>query len=116
MKTRALLPFSFRFRSLIVGSVVGFLLISTLTAGDREIGGYVDQAEDRFVRNVWNFVKNFQSPQHVGAHSWTTGQYFWAEPFEFVTNKSSFVDSMDLAYFSGHGAPYVFATHDAVAD
>jgi hypothetical protein len=28
-------------------------------AGNREIGGYVAQAEDRFVRNVWNFIKNF---------------------------------------------------------
>ena len=40
-----------------------FSFVSTLTAGDREIGGYVDRAEDRFVRNVWNFIKNFQGFQ-----------------------------------------------------
>ena len=99
-----------------VAALLTTILPSLTSAGDRQIGGYVDQAEDRFVRNVWNFIKNFQSPQNVGAHSWTVGQYFWAEPFEFVGSKASFVDSMDLAYFSGHGNSYVFATHDAVAD
>jgi Family of unknown function (DUF6345) len=110
-------------KALLTGKVAIALVALFMTmfpplapAADRQIGGYVDQAESRFTRNVWNFIKNFQQAQHVGAHSWTVGQYFWAEPFEFVSNKASFVDSMDLAYFSGHGSAYVFATHDAVAD
>lgn len=37
--------------------------------GDREIGGYVDLAEDRFVRNVWNFIKNFQGFKNIGRTS-----------------------------------------------
>ena len=35
-------------------------IIPSARSFDREIGGYVDRAEDRFVRNVWNFIKNFQ--------------------------------------------------------
>jgi len=91
-------------------------IASSVLAGDREIGGYVDQAEDRFTRNVWNFIKNFQSWQTIGAHRWKYNQYFWAEPFEFLGSHGSFVDSMDFAYFSGHGNAYVFACHDASAD
>ena len=34
---------------------------TSIHAADREIGGYVDRAEDRFVRNVWNFIKNFRA-------------------------------------------------------
>ena len=108
---------SVAFRAAIgLTALLALALPSTARAGDREIGGYVDQAESRFTRNVWNFVKNFQSFKNVGAHRWKTAQYLWAEPFEFVSSKASFVDAVDLAYFSGHGNAYVFATHDAVAD
>jgi hypothetical protein len=47
-------------------------------AGDREIGGYVDRAESRFVRNVWNFVKNFQAWQAVGGNRYKQSQYYYA--------------------------------------
>ena len=100
----------------LVVVLMAFSIASTVLAGDREIGGYVDQAEDRFTRNVWNFIKNFQSWQTIGAHRWKYNQYFWAEPFEFLGSHGSFVDSMDFAYFSGHGNAYVFACHDARAD
>ena len=90
----------------------GAALVSSLAwAGDREIGGYVDHAEDRFVRNVWNFVKNFQGWQSVGDHRWEEAQYFWAEPFEFDSSHQDFVDHMDLAYASGHGNQYLLQTN-----
>jgi hypothetical protein len=85
-------------------------------ADPREIGGYVDQAESRFVRNVWNFIKNFQSWQPVGAHTYKETQYFWAEPFEFNTSHQSFVDKMDLAYVAAHGAGYYIETNQSTGD
>lgn len=67
------------------------LAVSPVLAGSRE-GGYVYNGESRFVDNVWNFIKHFSYEQ-----------YFWAETYEFTTSNNSFVDAMDLAYYSGHG-------------
>lgn len=84
--------------------------------GDREIGGYVDRAEDRFVRNVWNFVKNFQGWQSIGSHRYQEVQYYWGEPFEFDSDHQDFVDKMDLAYAAGHGNSYYLQTNQANSD
>jgi hypothetical protein len=51
-----------------------------------------NHGEDRFVDNVYNFLKHFEYEQ-----------YFWTEAFEFTTSRASFVDDMNLAYYSGHG-------------
>ena len=102
--------------------VCGALMMLSLVAiprsfaAQREIGGYVDQAEDRFVRNVWNFIKNFQGWQTVGSYQWKYTQYYWAEPFEFTTNDNDFVDRMDLSYIACHGAPYYIQTKKATGD
>lgn len=96
---------------------LAFLLsVAGLPAGhsaDREIGGYVDRAEDRFVRNVWNFIKNFQGWQNVGANRYQYVQYFWAEPFEFDANHRDFIDKMDLGYVAAHGSAYTFQTNQS---
>ena len=115
MKMRSSLRLSFRLRSLIVGSIVCFLFMSTLTAGDREIGGYVDRAEDRFVRNVWNFIKNFQGFQNIGDHRYQEVQYFWGEPFEFDSDHQDFVDKMDVAYVAAHGSAYYIQTNQSTS-
>jgi hypothetical protein len=61
-------------------------------AGDEE-GGYVyNRGEDRFVDNVYNFLKHFSYEQ-----------YFWCETYEFTSSNNSYVDAMDIAYYSGHG-------------
>ena len=93
------------------------LLLGTAAAADQKhIGGYVDNAQSRFVRNVWNFVKYFQSPEGIGPHSYVNTQYFWAEPYEFLSDSQAYVNSEDFAYFSGHGNSYVFACHSNIAD
>lgn len=84
-------------------------------AADREIGGYVDRAEDRFVRNVWNFIKNFQGWQNIGSHRYQEVQYYWAEPFEFNTSHQYFVDKMDLAYVAAHGSAYYVQTNQSTS-
>ncbi len=97
--------------------LTGILVIFSvpLFAASEKIGGYVDHAEHRFVNNVWNFVKNFQNWTNVGGNQWKEIQYFWAEPFEFTTSSSSFINSMDLDYVSGHGAPYFIQTNQATS-
>jgi hypothetical protein len=97
-------------KALLVVFLLSIAGVPASHAGDREIGGYVDKAEDRFVRNVWNFIKNFQSWQNIGSHRYKYVQYFWAEPFEFNTNHLDFVDKMDLAYVAAHGSAYWFQT------
>jgi hypothetical protein len=88
----------------------------TARAADREIGGYVDRAEDRFVRNVWNFVKNFQGFQTVGGNRYQEVQYFYGEPFEFNENHQDFVDKMDLAYVAAHGNSYYVQTNQSAGE
>ena len=102
---------------LLIAFVLSCLSITpTSHAADREIGGYVDQAEDRFVRNVWNFVKNFQGFQNIGSNRYQEVQYYWAEPFEFDSNHQDFVDKMDLAYVAAHGSAYYVQTKKATGD
>ncbi|SFE97759.1 hypothetical protein SAMN05518672_113119 [Chitinophaga sp. CF118] len=103
-------PLFSRARTLFVVFMLSCFAVNHVKAADREIGGYVDQAEDRFVRNVWNFIKNFQGWQSVGGNRWQEVQYFWAEPFEFNTNHQDFVDRMDLAYVAAHGSAYSVQT------
>jgi hypothetical protein len=82
---------------------------------DREIGGYVDRAEDRFVRNVWNFIKNFQGWQNVGGNRWQEVQYYYGEPFVFNTDHLSYVDKMDLSYVAAHGSAYYVQTNKSTS-
>lgn len=102
------------FLTILVLSCLSFA--PTVYGGDREIGGYVDRAEDRFVHNVWNFIKNFQGPQNIGAHRYQEVQYYWAEPFEFDSNHQDFVDKMDLVYVAAHGSAYYIQTNQSTKD
>lgn len=90
--------------------------IDQALAGSREIGGYVAQAESRFVRNVWNFIKNFQTWKSIGGHQWKYNQYYYMEPFVFEGSHNIYVDTQDLAYVSCHGNFWVMACHDKIAD
>lgn len=84
-------------------------------SADREIGGYVDKAESRFVRNVWNFVKNFQSWKTVGGNRYKEVQYYYAQPYMFESSHQSYVDKMDLAYVAGHGSGFYIQTNKSLS-
>ena len=90
-----------RTTSFRIAAVLGLLLILSggpLLAQNR-VGGYVyNRGEDRFIRNVWNFVKHFDN---YAPYKLT--QYYWAEARFFTTQAASFSDYMHLAYYSGHG-------------
>lgn len=96
--------------------VSGVLAASAVSAAYRETGGYVAQAETRFVRNVWNFIKNFQAVRTVGGNTWKNAQYYWMEPWVFEGSHAAYVDAMDLAYVACHGGPWVMACHDGIGD
>ncbi len=98
---------------------IAFVMIFSIPAltGPREIGGYVDQAESRFVRNVWNFIKNFKTFQSVGSNSWKYDQYYWAEPYQFKgSSHDNYVDAMDLAYVAGHGNYHYIQTNQSAGE
>src|ERR1051325_6015415 len=103
MKTPSI-PAGFRFKLAVL--LLSLWAAPNVLAADREIGGYVDKAEDRFVRNVWNFIKNFQGFNTIGSHRYKEVQYFYAAPFEFKSNHQDYVDKMDVAYVAAHGSAY----------
>ena len=75
----------------VLAAITLSLCASNATAGEE--GGYVyNQGEDRFVDNVYNFVRHFNYDQ-----------YYWCESFMFNTANTYYVDAMDFAYYSGHG-------------
>jgi hypothetical protein len=113
MKTNHLLKSFKHWKLLFITIIFCGLGFPKVQSADREIGGYVDRAEDRFVRNVWNFIKNFQGWQNIGGNRWQEVQYYWAEPFEFNTNHLSFVDKMDLSYVAAHGSAYYVQTNQS---
>jgi hypothetical protein len=100
-----------KFKLMLAIAMIGL----TFAANARTMGGYVANAEDRFVRNVWNFVKEFSgstsSPTYVGGVPWARTQYLWAEPYMFTSSNNYYVDGVDLAYCSGHGNKYLFQTN-----
>jgi hypothetical protein len=113
MRTNPIKMFSSHWKSVLITIVFSVMGLPAMQSADREIGGYVDRAEDRFVRNVWNFIKNFQGWQTIGANRWQEVQYYWAEPFEFDDNHLDFVDKMDLSYVAAHGAAYLVQTNQS---
>ncbi len=96
--------------------LAAFIAAPSAFPARREIGGYVAQAEPRFVRNVWNFVKYYGSSKNIGIHSWKRDQYYWMEPWVFEGSHHVYVDSQDLAYVACHGNHWVMACHDGTAD
>ena len=81
-------------RAILALAATAAMVLATFpaSAGSQE-GGYVyNQGEQRFVDNVWNFIKHFSYEQ-----------YYWAQYYEFTSANNSYIDKMDLAYYSGHG-------------
>lgn len=74
-------------------SLVLLSALATTTGHAYEEGGYVyNHGEDRFVDNVYNFLKHFSYEQ-----------YYWANHWQFDSSNNSYADAMDFAYYSGHG-------------
>jgi hypothetical protein len=104
-----------RWSRLLPSLGLGCILLLTGQAQARVIGGYVDRAEERFVRNVWNFIKEFQTYQAVGSQSWKYSQYYYMQPYMFTTANDSWTDSMDFIFASGHGNTYYLQTNQSTS-
>lgn len=73
--------------------VLAAVIVLAMPLSAERIGGYVyNQGEDRFVSNVYNFIKHFAYEQ-----------YYWAQAYQFTTYNNWYIDAMDVAYYSGHG-------------
>lgn len=74
----------------------GLILAAPSSLMAQEEGGYVyNHGENRFVDNVYNFIKHFSYEQ-----------YYWCEDWLFASSNNSYVDAMDFSYYSGHGNNY----------
>ncbi|MBJ7391780.1 MAG: hypothetical protein JHC85_09445 [Chthoniobacterales bacterium] len=104
-----------KIKSMIGRLVVGITLLMTagMSAHARKIGGYVDKAEDRFVRNVWNFIREYSSNQNVGGQLWKYSHYYYMQPYMFTTSNDSWTDAMDFVYAAGHGNSYLLQCNKA---
>ena len=72
---------------------LGLTITTTPAAMANEEGGYVyNRGEDRFVDNVYNFIKHF-----------SYDQYYWCQAYMFNTSNNWYCDNMDFSYYSGHG-------------
>jgi len=56
-----MLNFAIKNLKWLVCAALVFTMTMPATAANLEIGGYVAQAESRFQRNVWNFIKEFKN-------------------------------------------------------
>ncbi len=82
--------------------------------GDPTVGRYVVRNDtDAWVTNANEFLAGLQGASFFGIPlTFTDSQYYWAEPFEFVSNKDSFVNSVNIALNEVHGNWDLFSTRD----
>jgi hypothetical protein len=83
-------------------------------AGDPTVGRYVvrnDSAD--WVNSANSFLSGLQTANFFGSPiPFTNSQYYWAMPFEYVSNKDSFINSVNIALTESHGNWGVFSTRD----
>ncbi len=84
------------------------------TPNDPTVGRYVVRNDSGdWVTSANNFFANLQLGAAFGIPlSFTNSQYYWAEPFEFVSDKDSFVNSVNIALNEVHGNWGLFSTRD----
>jgi hypothetical protein len=82
-------------------------------AGDPTVGRYVVRNDNAgWVASANNFLANLQTAGFFSGIPFADSQYYWAEPFEFISDKDSFVNSVNIALTEVHGNWGVFSTRD----
>lgn len=82
-----------------------FCSLATVTAADRQEGGYAGTKDQGHDEVVYNFLKHFNYEQ-----------YYWAYDFQFTSINNRRVDAMDAAIFAGHGNQWLIATTNGNVD
>ena len=83
-------------------------------AGDPTVGRYVVRNDSAgWVDSANNFFANLQFGATLGIPLFfSNSQYYWAEPFEFISDKDDFVNSVNIALTEVHGNWDLFSTRD----
>jgi Family of unknown function (DUF6345) len=87
---------------------------SSPTLGDPTVGRYVVRNDSGdWVTSANNFLANLQGAGiFFVTPGFTDSQYYWAEPFEFLSDKDNFVNSVNIALNEVHGNWGLFSTRD----
>ena len=82
--------------------------------GDPTVGRYVVRNDAQgWVDSANGFYANLVLANIFGsAIPFTDAQYYWAEPFEFLSDKDSFVNDVNIALNEVHGNWGLFSTRD----
>jgi hypothetical protein len=82
--------------------------------GDPTVGRYVVRNDAQgWVDSANGFYANLVLANFFGSSiPFTDAQYYWAEPFEFLSDKDSFVNSVNIALNEVHGNWGLFSTRD----
>jgi hypothetical protein len=87
--------------------------------GDPTVGRYVVRNDtDEWVTSANEFLGGLMLARGLfgGPIPFTDSQYYWAEPRLFVSQKESFVDSVNIALNEVHGNWWYFTTRDNADD
>ncbi len=83
--------------------------------GDPTVGRYVVRNDDPgWVNDANSFWSGLTSSG--GGSLFTNSQYYWAEPFEFTTDASSFEDNVQVGEVEAHGDWWFFTTYQDWGD
>jgi hypothetical protein len=82
--------------------------------GDPTVGRYVVRNDSQgWVDSANGFYANLMLANLLGSPiPFTNAQYYWAEPFEFLSDKDAFVNGVNIALTEVHGNWGVFSTRD----
>jgi hypothetical protein len=69
---------------------------------------FVDDAND-----FWNGLVQGSASSGIG---FTNSQYYWTQQYQFMSDRNDFVNSVQIAYYSGHGNWGIFTTKDRLND
>jgi len=79
--------------------------------GDPTVGVYVIRnAESGWLSNAQGFIGGLGATR--GGNPFNLAQYYWAQPFMYNPDASTYVDSVQIAETEGHGNWWLFATSD----
>ncbi|MGD0801300.1 MAG: DUF6345 domain-containing protein [Terracidiphilus sp.] len=88
---------------------------SNIAAGDPTVGRYVVRNDNAgWVNDANSFWNGLTSSG--GGSLFTNSQYYWAEPWEFTTYASQFVDSVQVGEVEAHGDWWYFTTYQDWGD
>ena len=82
--------------------------------GDPRIGRYVVRNDSPdWVSSANDFMASLEFAQALfGVIQFTDSQYYWAEPWEFLSDKNAFVNHVQIALNEVHGNWGLFSTRD----